>query len=214
MKNYKVKLLAKGLSLLFGFLSHIVHMKAIKYPEIEQMIFALWHSDQTALFNVKNPNRLNVLISKSNDGEIIAAATESLGIRTVRGSQGRKGAEATLKLIEKLEQGENIAITVDGPKGPPKKVKKGIINIAKLSQVPIVPMCFDSKSRLFLRFNSWDGFKIPVGPTPVLVLYGEPIYVPSDCDEDGIEFYRKKLEDALLALELELQENFDEYFNL
>jgi len=189
-------------------------MKAIKYPELEQVIFALWHSDQTALFNVKNPGMLNVLISQSNDGEIIAAATESLGIKTVRGSKGRRGTEATLKLIEKLEQGENIAITVDGPKGPPKKVKKGIINIAKLSQVPIVPMCFDSKSRLFLRFKSWDGFKFPISPAPVLVLYGEPIYVPSDCDEDGIEFYRKKLEDAILNLELELEENFDDYLKL
>lgn len=212
-KNFKVRLLGILLRSLFKVLERMVKYRAVNYPQTEQFIISMWHADQCGLYIIKNPQRMNVLISQSNDGEIIAMATEGMGFKTVRGSQGRRGTEATFKLIEKLEQGENIAITVDGPKGPAKKVKKGIINIAKLSQVPIIPMVWQSKSKMFLKFNSWDGFKFPFGFVKMINLFGEPIYVPSDCDEEGIELYRKKLEDAMIRLDEQLLENYDEYFD-
>lgn len=215
MKNLslKIKILSFLASRLFRALGYVVKIKAINYPEVPQFIIAVWHAHQCVLYNIKNPGRLNVLISQSNDGEIVAKATEAMGIKTIRGSRGRKGAEATLKLIEKLEQGENIAITVDGPKGPNRVVKKGIISIAKLSQVPIIPVAWYSKSLCFRKFDSWDEFRFPCGPVNSIAVYGEPIYVPQDCDEDKIELYRKKLEDELHKLENESIENYEEYFN-
>lgn len=211
MSNLKIKLLSSGIELLFKTLIHMVNIKSVNYPETEQFIIALWHAHQCVLYNVKNPSRLNVLISQSNDGEIIARATEAMGIKTIRGSRRRKGTEATLKLIEKLEQGDNIAITVDGPKGPSRVVKKGIINIAKISQVPIVPMTWYSTSKFFLKFDSWDNFRFPIWWMKTIALYGDPIYVPQDCDDEGIEFYRKQLEDAMHKLEHDAEENFEEY---
>ncbi len=212
-RTLKIRILCYLACGLFKALSHVVKIKAVNYPEVPQFIVAVWHAHQCVLFNVKNPGMLNVLVSQSNDGEIVAKATEAIGIKTIRGSRGRKGAEATLKLIEKLEQGENIAITVDGPKGPNRVVKKGIINIAKLSQVPIVPVAWFSKSFCFRKFNSWDGFYFPCGGVKSIALYGEPIYVPQDCDDEGLEVYRKKLEDELHRLEKDSIENYDEYLN-
>lgn len=213
MKKFKVKFIAFLATLLFQYLKHGVKFKSVNYPEVPQFIVALWHAHQCVLHDIRNPHLLNVLISKSNDGEIIATATESLGIKTIRGSKGRRGTEATLKLIEKLEQGENIAITVDGPKGPNRVVKNGVINIAKISQVPIVPVAWHSHSKLFAKFNSWDGFRFPLGWLNSVALYGEPIYVPQDSDEETIEVYRKKLEDELHRLEKDVQENYDEYYS-
>ncbi len=213
MSSLKIRVLSFLACRLFRALSYVVKIKSINYPEVPQFIVALWHAHQCVLYNIKNPGMLNVLISQSNDGEIVAKATEAMGIKTVRGSRGRKGAEATLKLIEKLEQGENIAITVDGPKGPSRVVKKGVINIAKLSQVPIIPVVWYSKSLCFCKFNSWDEFRFPLGVVRSIALYGDPIYVPSDCDEVTIEIFRKKLEDELHRLEKDSIDNYDEYFN-
>ncbi len=210
-QKLKIKILSFLASMLFRFVGIGLKIKPINYPEVPQFIVALWHAHQCVLYNIKNPQHLNVLVSQSNDGQIVATATEAMKIKTIRGSQGRRGTEATLKLIEKLEQGENIAITVDGPKGPNRVVKKGVINIAKISQVPIIPVSWYSTDKSFLKFNSWDEFRFPFGWPFTVALYGEPIYVPSDCDDEKIEFYRKKLEDELHRLEHDLVENYDEY---
>jgi len=186
-------------------------LKNINFPEISPVIFALRHCDQCALYSVKNRNRLFVLISKSNDGEIIARGTKAMGIQTVRGSEKRKGASASLTLLEKLEQGNNIAITIDGPKGPKAVVKPGIINIAKISQAPIVPMVWYSPSPFFLEFNSWDGFRFPLFRSKLIVLYGDPIYVPNELNDEEIEFYRLKVEKALQELWTDAVENYETY---
>ena len=212
-KPFKIKLLAFLASMLFKFVGIGLKIKAVNYPEVPQFIVGLWHAHQCVLYNIKNRHLLNVLVSQSNDGEVVATATEAVDIKTIRGSKGRKGTEATLKLLEKLEQGENIALTVDGPRGPNRVVKKGIINIAKISQVPIVPVVWYSTSKLFLKFNSWDSFRFPFGWPFTVALYGEPIYVPQDCDDEMIETYRLKLEDELHRLEHDLVENYDDYKN-
>lgn len=210
-QKLKIKILSFLASMLFRFVGIGLKIKAVNYPEIPQFIVALWHAHQCVLYNIKNPQHLNVLISQSNDGQIVANATEAMKIKTIRGSYGRKGTEATLKLIEKLEQGENIAITVDGPKGPNRVVKKGIINIAKISQVPILPVVWHSTDKSFLKFKSWDEFRFPFGWPFTVALYGEPIYVPQDCDDEKIENYRLKLEEELHRLEHELVENYEDY---
>lgn len=97
--------------------------KNINYPE-EPCIFALWHAHQCGLYSLKGRNKTNVMISRSKDGEIIARAAEIMGLKTVRGSITRGGASATLELIDRIKAGDNGAITVDGPKGPNRVVKK------------------------------------------------------------------------------------------
>lgn len=103
--------------------------KSENYPANDKkVIFALWHHDQLCLDGIPNRDKLNILISKSIDGEIIARVVEQMGFKTVRGSQNKwwkdkGGKEATFELISRLNNGENIAVTVDGPSGPLHQVK-------------------------------------------------------------------------------------------
>ena len=150
------------------------------------------------------------MVSKSNDGEIVAAATEQVGLKVIRGSHKRHGAGATLQMLEKLEQGESAAITIDGPRGPIGVVKDGVVNIAKLSQVPIVPMTWYSPSKWLLKFNTWDEFRFPLLAVKTIAVYGEPIYVPADCSNEELEMYRQKVETALKDLYKYAQDNFNE----
>ena len=209
-KKYLVSVLSFLVKWFYAFESLFYNCKNINYPKDKPVIFALWHAHQCALYANEDRGSLNVMISKSNDGDIIAAATEHMGIRVVRGSYKRAGASASLAMIEKLEQGENAAITIDGPRGPKGKVKDGVINIAKLTGVPIVPMTWYSPSKWLLKFNTWDEFRFPVLGVKTIAVYGEPIYIPADCSKEEAENLRQKVETALNDLYKYAADNFDE----
>ncbi len=138
-KKDKTQLIAKLVTLYFEFKRHFYYCKNINYPK-NQCIFALWHAHQCGLYALDGRENTTVMISNSNDGEIIAQAGAAMGLDVVRGSHNRKGAQATLELIDAIKGGNNGALTIDGPRGPKHKVKKGIIDVARLTGVPIVPM--------------------------------------------------------------------------
>lgn len=210
-KKRQVKVLSFILKHFYTFESWFYNCKNINSPKESPAIYALWHSHQCGLYALENRANVNVMVSKSNDGEIIAAATERVGLKVIRGSHKRSGTSASLAMLEKLEQGECAAITIDGPRGPNRIVKDGVINIAKLSQVPIIPMTWYSPSKWLLKFNTWDEFRFPLLGVKTIALYGDPIYVPSDCSKEDIEMYRQQLENALNDLYKKAEENFKEY---
>lgn len=210
-EKLKIKLLSFLVKNFYTFESWFYNSKNINYPQSKPVIFALWHAHQCGLYSLEDRGHVNIMVSKSNDGEIIASAVERVGLKTIRGSHKRAGTAASLAMLEKLEQGECAAITIDGPRGPKGIVKDGVINIAKLSQVPIVPMTWYSPSKWWLKFNTWDEFRFPFLSVKTVALYGKPIYVPSDCSKEDIEMYRLQLENSLNDLYKQVQDNFKEY---
>ncbi len=199
-RNKQTKMLEIAVTTLYNFKKYTFHCKNINYPKNQQCIFALWHAHQCGIYSFEDKHKLNVMISRSKDGDIISSATKSLGINVVRGSQSRGGVGATLEMVEKLKTEENIAITIDGPKGPARVVKKGVVEIAKISGVPIVPFIWYSDSKGWFKFNTWDEFRFPADFIRTIGLYGDPIEVPKELDDEGIEKYRKQVEEALNEL--------------
>lgn len=198
----KVNLLSGLVRFMFFFQQHLTKIKEVNKKDIKPCIYAMWHANQCCIFGQKDKANLNVLVSRSMDGEIIARNTIKLGFQVVRGSKGKKGSvEATMKLIEKLKNNENIAIMVDGPSGPALQVKEGVIKIAKLSGAPIVPVTWYSPYPNFLKLPSWDKFTYPLGYTKLVNLYGEPIYVSADNTDEQDEEIRTKLQDSLNDLD-------------
>ena len=195
--NQYANIFKNMVNILFQIHKHIYYAKNINYPKCPQFIIAIWHAHQCGLYSLENKDKMNAMVSRSKDGEIIAYAAEQLNFKTVRGSKTRGGAAATLELIERIKQGESGIITIDGPKGPKYVVKKGIVEIAKITGVPIVPMTFYGGKHGFFKFNTWDEFCYPVPFKKFINIYGDPIYVPNDADENKIEEVRKKVEDEL-----------------
>lgn len=198
----QVDFLTGVVNFLFSIQRHLTPIIEINNKNLKPCIYAMWHAHECCIFGLKDKGNVNVLISRSVDGEIIARASEKLGFQTVRGSKGKKGSvEATLKLIEKLKNNQDVAIMVDGPSGPNRKVKEGVIKIAKASGAPIVPVVWYSPDFNFLKIPSWDSFTYPLGYARLINLYGEPIYVSHDSSEENDEKIRLELEKKLLELE-------------
>ncbi len=187
-------------------------IKHINYPE-GQFILAMWHCHQCLVHGIKDKSKFYVLISASNDGEIIAKAAESVKVKSVRGSSKRRAVAASLELIDKIKEGNSAAIMVDGPRGPKGKVKDGIVNISKITGIPIVPVFWYSKDKTFFTFNSWDKFQVPFGPCKTVALYGKPIYIPQDMPKEDEKKWCKKIQKQINKLEEDLKSNYDSYLN-
>ncbi len=184
----------------YSFDVSLRHKKVNYKKDLPPAIYAIWHGRQFGLscIDKKDRHKLSILISKSNDGEIIAKLCDALGYSLIRGSKGRGGAKALREIISALNNGQNIAYTVDGPKGPIYKVKEGIIKIAQLSQSPIIPMVPITK--IMIEAKSWDKYQVPYPFVKVTTNFGDPLYVPKEITDEEKEHYRQKLEDKLFEL--------------
>ena len=165
------------------------------YPSI---LYAFWH--QRFLYLIYHFKKSNgrVLISYSKDGEMIARVVESFGIVPVRGSSSRGRISSTREIIEVLEKGHIVGIATDGPRGPIYNVKLGIIQIAKSTGMPILPVTVGAEKKW--SFNSWDRFIVPKPFSRICMKYGEPMFVEQDSSDDVLEEKRKELESRLLKI--------------
>jgi len=164
-------------------------------------IYALWHGNALGLALFGMDRGIVVIVSRFRDGDIADGILKRLGYETVRGSteEGKEekgGRVALLKLIELLKEGKNVAITVDGPKGPAYKAKEGVIFLAQKTGATILPTCVKFERSIQLR--TWDRLVIPYPFTKGRLLMGKPIEVKP---EDSLEEKRKELEEELLRLE-------------
>ncbi len=162
------------------------------------VIFAFWHGRMLALSYGYRGRSIHVLASKHRDGELMGQTVHKLGFGHVRGSSTRGGAQAILELVDKLAEGYDLGITVDGPIGPRFVVKPGPLEIAKLSGCAVVPAAVSSGRRWTLR--SWDAFEVPKPFTTVSVRFGSPVTVPRDAAFELVEAKRQAVENTLRGL--------------
>lgn len=212
-RNKQYKIFEFLVKVAFHIKKHFYDCKVINYPKnLNGCLFAMHHARQCGVYGIPEREKLYCLISRSQDGQIIATAAESLGIKTVRGSQKKGGAQASLEILDVLKAGNNVAITIDGPQGPKEVVKKGIVEIARLSGVPIVPLAWGNPTKGFIKLKTWDEFRFPLFVKKLCLLCGKPVYVSENATEDEIEKVRKQVEDDIIMLQKELDKNFFEYY--
>jgi lysophospholipid acyltransferase (LPLAT)-like uncharacterized protein len=174
-------------------------------------ILAFWHSRWVMMPYAYPDRKLVILLSQHRDARMLARVQERFGLDVAFGSSTRGGAAGLRAVLRKVAEGYDVGIAPDGPKGPRRRVKPGVIAIARLSGLPIVPVAY-SASRA-LRLRTWDRTLVPKLRARGLVRYGDPIVVPRHADRDEQERLRADLErtldrltdatDAEVGLELE-----------
>lgn len=128
------------------------------YREGQHIILAFWHAQQLMVPIGYRGTEANVLISQHQDGEIIARIISRFGHRAVRGSSTRGGALALRELIRLGRSGADLVVTPDGPKGPRQVAKLGVVQLAKATGLPIVPLAFScsKKNSSGAGIGSWS----------------------------------------------------------
>ncbi|MEM6911526.1 MAG: lysophospholipid acyltransferase family protein [Verrucomicrobiota bacterium] len=165
------------------------------------VVYSLWHNRLLmipAFFEKINPERKVVaLTSASRDGGMLSQVLAAYQIPVVRGSSSRRGARALREATRALEEGLCLCITPDGPRGPRYRLQPGVIKLAQVSQVPIVPIHFTYTG--VWRLRSWDQFIVPKPFSQVRLHLGEPIAIPAELSEEAFEAQRKEVLDRILS---------------
>lgn len=163
------------------------------------LITCFWHG-RLMMMRAGLPDHrpIHALISEHRDGLLISRALRSLGVHTVASARRRGGQSALRTMVRLLAEGNPVAITPDGPRGPRMRAKAGAIKLAQLSGVPIIPASGSVKRRILL--GTWDRFCLALPFSRGIILAGEPIHVPRDATEAELERLRHILENSLNAL--------------
>lgn len=161
----------------------------------EPFVVAMWHGDELGLVCFGRFYPLATMTSWSKDGELMNYVLRKLGFETARGSSSRGGARALRGLMRLARRGYSPVITVDGPRGPVHKAKPGVLELARVTGLPVFP-CAMACSRHIPLHRSWDLADLPMPFAKVLIYWGEPIEIERDGDARSPEMARH-LEDAI-----------------
>lgn len=166
------------------------------------VIVAFWHNRLMLMpYCWPSTAPFHMLISSHPDGRLIARTVAYFGIDAIAGSSRKGGSEALRTLMRKLQRGESVGITPDGPRGPRMHAGDGAIALARLSGVPILPAAAAVSRRVVL--NTWDRLIVALPFSRGATIWGEPIRVPRDATAEDVARYRQQLEDELVRITAE-----------
>jgi lysophospholipid acyltransferase (LPLAT)-like uncharacterized protein len=165
---------------------------------IAPVIILFWHNRILALpvvfrrYYPKTRKGLLVLTSASRDGAYLSEFVRRFGMGSVRGSSSRRGAQALMDLVRNLEDGFDLCITPDGPRGPRYSLRPGALMLAERCGAPLMPMLIEYSR--FWRFKSWDGFAVPKPFATVTITVLPFIRIGPSESEAAFEEKRKQVE--------------------
>jgi lysophospholipid acyltransferase (LPLAT)-like uncharacterized protein len=158
-------------------------------------ILCFWHSRFVMMpYSYPGP-RIVVLSSEHRDAEILVRILRKFGIEQARGSSTRGGTTGTRQILRKVAEGCDVGITPDGPKGPRRRVQAGVVAVARMTGLPVIPVAFSARPARRLR--SWDRTMLPKLFARGLFVYGTPTTVPREATEAEQERKRLELEAEL-----------------
>ncbi len=205
-----VPFIASRLMLLLSFLlrSEIIgeeHLHS-SWQQDKRVIIPFWH-DQLLLLVFGYPDKhAKLLISASNDGELLARTMKYFDQDTVRGSSSRGGRAAFRQMLNLCKEPVDIVLTPDGPRGPRHEIKDGVLQLARMSGRPVVPLAFACSNGH--RFKSWDRFLFPYPFGRGVYSYGVPLYFDK---QDDIENCRERLMIAMKANQHQAEARLESY---
>lgn len=170
-------------------------------PALAPCIYLLWHNRflvvPYAWQQITQGHRSAVaLTSASKDGDMVARAMAAFGLGAVRGSSSRRGVAALVGLKRALQDGHDICLTPDGPKGPRYSLQPGVLILAQATGAPVVPIHIRFHSAW--RLGTWDRFVIPKPFSRVEVTFANPIAVATLLADTPTEEVRIHLETLLI----------------
>ena len=173
------------------FLNHIKNGGRILFASWHQRFFGGFYAPR--IFNLPQ----SIMISRSRDGDFIAAVVTRIGWRAVRGSSSLGGKEALKEMIQALMADRMGVHIVDGPLGPPHIIKPGLISLAQRTGAVICPLYISYEHPWI--FDSWDRFMVPKPFSRVLLRFEKDLTpVPSELDTRQFEQILKQIETQMI----------------
>lgn len=195
-KYFKLNILPHLLYYLVKII-YATNKKVYHHPKDEgkPLIICIWHGDLISqpynYFTFRKNGIVKGMISHSKDGEIITKLISNFKVGAVRGSSSKGAAKVLISALKELKNGNDLAITPDGPRGPRYSVADGVIALAQKSDANIV--CFNSIPTKYWQFKSWDKFILPKPFGRIDFYISEPFDIKDLEFEQAREFIKEKM---------------------
>jgi len=163
------------------------------------VVVCFWHNRLLPLTLCWRGIGIDMLISRSRDGRMMADTAKRFGHQaiegsTARGHRDRRSAPAAREVVARVKAGRIVGITPDGPRGPPMRASVGAIRLARMAGVGILPVAASVSPSW--RANSWDRMIVPY-PLPGsrgALLIGDLVTVSAGTRENDLGRIRARLE--------------------
>ena len=163
-----------------------------------RILLCCWHQQFFAAirhFKTYAPYHPALMISLSQDGDIIADIAEKSGWHAARGSSSREGGRALKEMIDHLNRSGLAAHIMDGPRGPAGIIKAGVVSLVRKTGARVVPVYVTANRAWY--FNSWDRFMLPKPFARVTLRFGEMLDLSSGTSENDFERQRLRLQEIM-----------------
>jgi lysophospholipid acyltransferase (LPLAT)-like uncharacterized protein len=169
-------------------------------------IYTVWHNRLALCLPIyyafakkrNSTSGMAAMVSASRDGGFLTSILECFKVQPVRGSSSRRGPQALLELTTWAERGYDLALTPDGPRGPRYLVQEGVMSLAQITGLPILPVSYYLAWKI--RIKSWDRFQIPLPFSRCNVILEKPVRVPRETTDSEREALRQELERVLQSV--------------
>lgn len=162
----------------------------------QKTIWLTWHNQLAILpYFFKDVVMNHALVSPHRDGFIIAEILKNFKIDIISGSSNENAHSAIRQIFSLLNQGANIGITPDGPRGPKNSINSNITRIAIKAKADIIPVA--AAISRYRCFNSWDQFIFPLPFGKGIISIGLPVKFREDQTDDESNMLLKKELDEL-----------------
>ena len=177
---YNIKVLLGSSLLKFIYGSNNILVEGRKnYQTIlnsnNSVIFSVWHGQLLSIVYDLRDEPINAVAGTHSDADYISSIASRWGWNMIRGSSKERGNIAYKKMINILnKKGSSVFITPDGPTGPRRVPKLGIIRAAQTTGAAIIPVSVHSTRKW--GFTNWDTFYLEKPFGKIYIRYGDPIY--------------------------------------
>jgi hypothetical protein len=147
--------------------------------------FVFWHEQIVPLAHAHRGEGVAILASDHRDGEYISRILTRLSFVPIRGSSTRGGRKALRGMARAAEEGRDLALAPDGPRGPARRFPEEALGIARLTGVPVIP----AAAGVFPAWRadrSWDRMIVPKPGARIRVAYGTPRVLDRRIDAGGV----------------------------
>tara|TARA_B000000609_G_scaffold83288_1_gene62896 strand:- start:6399 stop:7043 length:645 start_codon:yes stop_codon:yes gene_type:complete len=192
MKKIKIFLLSIIMHFCFFVLFRTNRWRVKGYDNFQKAIendypimLCTWHSRllYASYFFKKNKTaNLWAVASTHKDSELISRFLKKASINLIRGSSTRGGNNVTKQMLAILENSQSIiAITNDGPKGPPRVAKLESYRTAIKRNAQIIAISCNSTN--FWRAHSWDRLHIPKPFGTIHINFSAPMEIKESVND-------------------------------
>jgi lysophospholipid acyltransferase (LPLAT)-like uncharacterized protein len=131
------------------------------------VIVVFWHGQYLSMVPVAQGRKVVALTSGTGRGPVLAQVCRSFGYTTVSvgGTGGKLGqmgpAHAALQTALSTKPAPLAAIAADGPLGPARRIKPGVLMLASMLGYAIVPLSARVSGKIVLA-RRWDRMEVPL----------------------------------------------------